>query len=63
MFARYKAQVAPLYRNQLDQHLFATASPHERVDTFQNSAKAWREWLRDRWSRRWNDWMSASAAK
>lgn len=60
MLTDYKARVAPIYRTQMDQHLFATASPR-RPKKDKSGEKAWREWLRERWSRRAASWQSESS--
>jgi len=61
MLTQYKVNVAPLYRTQLEQHLFATASPRRRSPSNASSEKAWREWLRARWAKRAQSWKAADS--
>ena len=51
-YKRYKAQVAPLYRNEIDRHLFATASFYRR-DLGLEDKRPGRDRARGRWLGRW----------
>jgi hypothetical protein len=44
-YKRYKAKVAPVYRSEIDRHLFATASFRRRKSP-DGESQTWREWLR-----------------
>jgi hypothetical protein len=44
-YKRYKAKVAPVYRSEIDRHLFATASFRRRKGP-DGETQTWREWLR-----------------
>lgn len=48
-YKQYKARVAPLYQNEIDRHLFATASFH-RSDP---GSGPWHAWRLVWWLRRW----------
>ena len=55
-YTQYKAHVAPIYQNEIDRHLFATASYHPRNKRSRDSKGAsasLRNWI-SRWSR-WKD--------
>lgn len=62
MFARCKQDVAPIYRTELDRHLFATASPRRRR-TRLSDERSRREWLRDRWARRFARWKAEAEGR
>ncbi len=51
-YKKYKAHVAPIYRSEIDRHLFATASFRGRKRGTHRS-RPWREWLRVRWLSLW----------
>jgi hypothetical protein len=51
-YKNYKARVAPIYQNELDRHLFATASFHDRA--LRRKVEKMRSgWRRAEWLGRW----------
>jgi hypothetical protein len=60
-YKRYKAHVAPIYRSEIDRHLFATASFRDRKKGAERSV-AWRERLRVQWASLWSRWVGRAAS-
>jgi hypothetical protein len=57
-YKEYKAHVAPIYQNEIDRHLFATASYRNRAKRREN-ARVRREKLRAQWASRFARWRDA----
>ncbi len=61
MFAHYRADVAVMYRTEIDRHLFATASHRPRIR--RRDREAMTERLRARWAERSARHRADEAAK
>jgi hypothetical protein len=57
MLTQYRANVAVMYRTEIDRHLFATASFRERRQK-RSDRESMRDWLRTRWADRFARWKT-----
>lgn len=57
MLTQYRANVAVIYRNEIDRHLFATASFRKRRQK-RSDREGMRDWLRTRWADRFAGWKT-----